>query len=157
MHKLVCDGMFGSLAKWMRFLGFDCLYAGCVLSDDDIVIKAQSESRVVITRDKLLVRRCGSLGVEVILVESDVLEDQIVAVLKRCKWDEDALFSRCSVCNAMLVEVDKQKVWNRVPVKVFESHDVFWKCPVCLRMYWMGTHYEQMKKTVDELKKAVSS
>lgn len=155
MQKLVCDEMFGTLAKWLRFLGFDCLYAGCVLSDDDIVEKAKSESRVVITRDKLLVKRCGFSDVEVMCIESEVLDDQIVLVLKQCEWNEDALFSRCSVCNALLVEVEKQKVWNRVTVQVFESHEVFWKCPVCLRMYWMGTHYEQMKQKIEELKKEV--
>jgi len=155
MQKLICDGMFGSLAKWLRFLGFDCLYAGCVLSDDDIVEKAKLEERVVITRDKLLVNRCKSFDVEVLLIESELLEDQIVSVLKHCEWDEKFLFSRCSVCNALLVEVEKQKVWNRVPVKVFESHEVFWKCPVCLRMYWMGTHYDQMKQKVEEVKKSL--
>jgi uncharacterized protein with PIN domain len=57
---------------------------------------------------------------------------------------EDKLFTRCSLCNAPLAPVEKQSVQDRVPPKAFARHDHFWTCRACDKIYWKGTHYDEM-------------
>ena len=53
--KFLCDQMLGSLAKWLRILGFDTFYARRDLQDEDVLNIAKKENRVLITRDVELV------------------------------------------------------------------------------------------------------
>jgi len=50
--KFICDQMLGTLAKWLRIMGYDTLYGD---GDDSELIKmAVDEKRVLITRDREL-------------------------------------------------------------------------------------------------------
>jgi uncharacterized protein with PIN domain len=35
--KLLCDQMLGTLAKWLRIMGFDTFYANAETSDEDLL------------------------------------------------------------------------------------------------------------------------
>ena len=59
MNENVCfivDTMLGTLAKWLRILGFDTLYEAGM--DDDIILKLATENgRIIISRDRELCSR----------------------------------------------------------------------------------------------------
>ncbi|MEZ4314738.1 MAG: Mut7-C RNAse domain-containing protein [Polyangiaceae bacterium] len=57
---------------------------------------------------------------------------------------EARLFTRCSVCNALLVSIAKDAVRERVPPKAFDRYDAFWTCRPCDKVYWKGSHYDEM-------------
>ena len=63
-------------------------------------------------------------------------------------------FSRCMRCNGVLEHVVKAEVYERLPEKVREYAEDFTICRGCGRIYWKGTHYERMIKTIE---KAISS
>ena len=77
----LADAMLGRLAKWMRLLGFDTLYAGQA-SDHQIAALARAEGRIVLTRDRELARR---KGIRCLLVDSQVLEEQLLQVIAACE------------------------------------------------------------------------
>jgi uncharacterized protein with PIN domain len=60
--------------------------------------------------------------------------------------------SRCSVCNVLIVGVDRAEVEHKVPPRVIEIQNEFWKCPSCSRVYWRGTHWDQMMQRIRLLK-----
>jgi uncharacterized protein len=151
--KLLCDHMLGSLAKWLRILGFDTYYPTAQTSDDEILTRAKQEHRLIISRDKELLARGKKQSLDVLGIHTTHLPEQITQVLAYLRIDSAALLSRCIICNTPLLSVPKDTVQNIIPPKVFETRDAFWLCPSCKKYYWRGTHYENMMKKINILQK----
>jgi len=150
--KFVADHMLGTLAKWLRFLGYDTLYPDCI-DDGELVRIAKDEKRVLLTRDKEIARRKESRDIKILLVKNDEVERQLADVLAGLgiKPDLGKVLTRCSVCNLLVEDAEKFSAMGLVPDGVFERHDKFWKCPGCCRFYWEGTHYNRIIKTAKRL------
>ena len=149
--KLLCDHMLGSLAKWLRILGFDTFYPSAETTDDELLKIARDEDRLLISRDKELIARGKKMSLAVLEIHTTDLEEQLIVVLRRIGFDTSKLLTRCIVCNTPLVSVEKRRVKPYVPPKVFETRDAFWFCPRCTKYYWMGTHYENMREKITAL------
>ena len=139
--KLLCDQMLGSLAKWLRILGFDTYYANAESSDLKLIKIAINEDRVVISRDKELIYRCKKQNLSVIEIKDIDLDLQLKKVLSKFKIDKNNILSLCSICNSRITLVDKKKVKGKVPEKVYENKEKFWYCKRCNKYYWAGSHY----------------
>jgi hypothetical protein len=63
------------------------------------------------------------------------------------------ILSRCTICNSILEEVNKNKIKDKVPEKVFSNNDVFWFCSNCKKVYWKGSHYDKMVNKINKIKK----
>lgn len=145
--RFLADSMLGTLAKWLRILGFDTLYFP-ELSDPEAVRLARAEGRVLLTRDTGLLRR---KGVCALFIESEILQEQLVQVLRAFDLRLDNSFSRCPVCNTMLEHVPKYEAWGQVPPFVFQTQESFRLCPECNRFYWRGTHWQKMRAQLEAL------
>lgn len=132
--------MLGTLAKWLRILGYDTQYDPD-LDDHQLARLSRAENRVLLTRDRELARR---RGLRVLLITSERLDDQIVQVLKELDLEPRRSFSRCPVCNALLSALDREMARSRVPAYVAETQTLFKSCPKCQRVYWRGTHWQRM-------------
>jgi uncharacterized protein with PIN domain len=132
--------MLGTLAKWLRILGYDTQYDPD-LDDHQLVRLARAQDRVLLTRDRELARR---RGLRVLLVTSERLDAQIGQVLAELELEPDRSFSRCPVCNAPLAEMDRETARSRVPAYVAQTHKTFKSCPACQRIYWRGSHWQRM-------------
>jgi len=138
--------MLGSLAKWMRLLGYDTVYPG-PLEDREMAAEVYAEGRVLLTRDKDLAARVrGAL-----FVSSDDLDEQLKSVVSALRLDLSNTLSRCSICNMPIVEVERAEVERDVPPKVLEIQSKFWKCPSCSRIYWRGSHWKDMLGRIETL------
>ncbi|MBX9915698.1 MAG: Mut7-C ubiquitin/RNAse domain-containing protein [Nitrosomonas sp.] len=144
----VVDSNLGRLARYLRLLGFDCLYRNDY--DDGAVAKIASEQRrVVLTRDRsLLKRRIITHGY---FVRADRPKIQTREVLKRF-----ALYSlirpltRCTQCNGILTETGKKPIEHRLEPLTKRYYDKFLICPECDRIYWQGSHTMRIKQLLDE-------
>lgn len=145
--KFLVDSMLGRLAKWLRILGYDTLYFSS-LDDNDLVRMARAEGRMVLTRDRLMVRR---KGIDSLLIESDDFREQIRQLLHDLNLKPDRSFSRCPVCNSPLQSVAKESVRERVPPYVFQTQERFSLCPQCPKIYWRGTHWQRMRERLKRL------
>lgn len=149
--KLLCDHMLGSLAKWLRIFGFDTRYPDAT-TDDDIVLKmATQENRVLISRDKELLLRGKKAHLDVLEIYTTDLAEQLTQVLERFPVDPETVLTRCTLCNTLLISVEKQDIKADIPPKVYETRNDFRFCPFCKKYYWMGTHYENMKEKITTL------
>jgi len=140
--KFLADGMLGSLAKWLRLLGFDTLYIKD-MEDDELARVAIEQGRVLLTRDVELAGRDGLASL--LLAETD-LDAQVRRVLEEYPVGPGMPMTRCSVCNGVLEDAEKGMVAGEVPEGVLERHDRFWRCPDCGRIYWKGTHWDDMRE-----------
>jgi len=143
--------MLGSLAKWLRIFGFDTLYPDATANDDEVLQIAKAEKRLLISRDKELITRGKKVQLNVLEIQTTNLNEQLVQVLTYIQIDSTQVLTRCTLCNTPLISVEKKAIKTRVPLKVFETRDQFWYCSVCNKYYWMGTHYENMIKKINEL------
>jgi uncharacterized protein len=134
--------MLGTLARWLRIMGYDTLFDPA-MDDHQLARLARAEGRVLLTRDRELARR---RGVDSLLVESEHLDAQIAQLLAELDLDPAGSFSRCPVCNERLVEMDREEARERVPAYVARTHDTFRSCPGCRRVYWRGSHRQQMEE-----------
>ena len=66
---LLADAMLGRLARWLRLIGYDTVYAQG-WSDHRVAARARAEARIVLTRDRELARR---RGVRCLLIVLDCL------------------------------------------------------------------------------------
>ncbi len=148
---MIADNMLGTLAKWLRVAGADCEYAGGM--DDDELLESALEGRFLLTRDKELAQRSGEQGM---YVASDVLEEQLVQVLRAfpALLDGEPL-TRCLICNVEVQPVAPEEVAGVVPEGVLERHEELWLCPRCERVYWMGTHVKDMVERLRDLREMV--
>lgn len=150
--SLICDHMLGTLARWLRLLGFDTSYPDA-LEDDEILRVARKEGRLLLTRDRDL---GGRRGVDVLYVSSDVLDEQMVQVLRDLHLSITEPLRRCPVCNAVLLTASKSDALGNVPEGVYNLHEEFWRCPGCERFYWQGTHWARITRKVEEYRAASS-
>jgi uncharacterized protein with PIN domain len=140
--RFLCDAMLGSLARWLRLCGYDCLYLGTEPEDAELARIAEREDRWLLTRD----RELAAAGPRTQMVQAGVLEAQLAEVLLRhgLPEPEDLEGSRCSDCNGVLVDVAADDVAASVPPYVLSTAERFRRCRGCGRVYWPGTHGEQI-------------
>lgn len=141
--------MLGRLARWLRLLGFDALYDPR-WDDNELVRRARSEERILLTRDVSLVQR---RGVRTLLITSERLEPQLRQVVHALGLPESETFARCPICNALLERVPKSWAWGYVPPYTFCTQTEFRLCPDCNRFYWRGSHHVRMQRALTELVK----
>jgi uncharacterized protein with PIN domain len=181
--RFLCDQMLGSLARWLRFLGYDALYPG-VEDDTELLRLAKKECRLLLTRDRELAERAGAGGV---LIRSVELDGQILQLKAGLGLDlrTGQRMLRCPRCNSILAEAPKEDVQRiarericggqqaarqqgsretgtdgkcreaaqEIPEGVLERQERFWQCPGCGQVYWPGSHYERIMEKIGELEK----
>jgi uncharacterized protein with PIN domain len=143
--------MLGTLTKWLRIFGFDTLFADTSMHDNELLSLSKDEKRILITRDKNLTFSARRENVKVIEISSTDLDDQLKHVLKNVKIDEKMFLSRCILCNSLVEETGREKVKKNVPERVFEENEKFWYCKKCDKVYWKGSHFENMIQKIKQL------
>ena len=140
--RLLADGMLGRLAKWLRLLGYDTAYENDA-ADAELARRARAEGRVLLTRDSEL---AGRRGLRALLIQSEELQDQVQEVQGTLGPPSDPALSRCAVCNVPLEDVSPDEIADRVPPYVLRRQSAFRRCPGCARVYWPGTHVDEMRE-----------
>lgn len=160
--KFLADIMLKKLCRWLRLLGISCIYAGDFSEDDDEIIKeAMRKNAVLLTMDKKMYKKATDY-VKAFLVTNDDLDGQIAEVLKRfkIKISEVPAKTICPLCNGKLEEVKKDELTKKEKEKIFphilETHEIFWRCKKCGQIYWKGTHWKNMEKRIEKIRKLLN-
>lgn len=147
--RFIADEMLGKLAKWLRSIGYDTVYytGG---GDSALVKRALAEDRVILTKDSHLVKR--KLARKALFIRSEHPREQFKQVVEELGLDaESKLFTRCLICNQELVLVEKEGIRDRVPSYTYLTQDKFYECPECERIYWPGTHKDNMLQMINDV------
>jgi len=148
--RFVLDLHLGKLAAYLRRLGFDTLYRNDY-PDAELASVSSTENRILLTRDIGLLKR--GIVTHGYWVRDKNPQQQLREVLARFNlFDAIAPFSRCINCNGSVQPVAKDKILDQIPPKTREHHEEFRQCLDCGKIYWKGTHYEQMLQFIAEVR-----
>ena len=140
--RFVADAHLGGLARFLRMLGFDTLHRNA-FSDVEIRRLAETEGRIVLTRDRELLK-CREIA-RGAYVRALKPEAQLREVAGRYGLEAHARpFSLCLACNLLLQPTERGAVAARVPPAVLELHEHFVRCPGCNGVFWPGSHHRRM-------------
>lgn len=143
--SFLLDGMLGSLARWLRIMGYDSVY---MRNEDDLTLLSIRGDRYLLTRDRQLAQRAGSQG---LFIESDKLDVQLSAVVKRFGLRFDIQRTRCTACNGRLEKVAKELIKDRVAAGTYDEIQEFWMCQGCGKVFWHGAHWKNIGHRLDGL------
>jgi len=151
--KFIADVHLGKLARYLRMMGFDVLYANN-FDDEEIVKISLDKKRAILTKDLGIIKR--SEVTHGYWVRSSKVKEQVVEILKR--FDLIKLikeFTRCIECNSILESIFKNEIIDDLPPKVSKSQTDFSRCPSCKKLYWKGTHHQRMLSFIKTIKNVV--
>lgn len=143
----VVDSMSGKLAKWIRILGYSVKYVTPELDDSSIL--NMIEGGILITRDSELLRKAVKLGYEAHEVPQGLL-DAIATLSSRfgVRLKVDARRTRCPFCDTPLEISDRTRVISELPKEVLRGHRRFLICKNCGKIFWFGSHYWKILRTL---------
>ncbi|MEX6503706.1 Mut7-C RNAse domain-containing protein [Pseudomonas zhanjiangensis] len=147
--RFIADAHLGGLARLLRMCGFDTLYAK-TLDDQEIAAIAAQQGRIVLTRDReLLKRRVIDHGCYVRALKS---EQQLRELFQRLDLAGSARpFSLCLHCNVPLQPVELEEARERLPSRIGCSYQQFMRCERCDRLFWQGSHWRNMHAVLKPL------
>jgi len=147
--RFILDVHLGKLAKYLRLLGFDTLYENN-LTDPEIIEIAQKEKRIILTRDYgILKNNKVSHGY---WIRSQNSKEQLKEIIRRFDLKSKLqLFSRCIVCNGLIKPVEMDKILDKIEPGTRNDFKKFYECSSCKKVYWEGSHYENMNKFIESL------
>lgn len=150
--RFLADAMLGSLARWLRILGYDTELV-TDKSDTAVLAIAAKEKRILLTRDKELYGRASLKKTRAFLVKSPYVSEQLEGTVHEFSLELSGFPSRtlCPVCNGRLDEKTKEEMKGKIPEDVYLRDDVFWLCGKCGKSYWRGSHWGRIKKKIDGL------
>src|SRR5713226_5487651 len=144
------DRNVAALTRRLRWLGYDAVVDPGM--DDAVLVDwARREGRVLLTRDRGMLRRRPIVAgwVRALWIASDQPWEQLAQVVRDLEIDpvHDA-FSRCVRCNTSREAVSHAQATAFVPHYVSQTQQHFTHCPVCGRFFWRGTHWRHLHEQV---------
>jgi uncharacterized protein with PIN domain/sulfur carrier protein ThiS len=141
--RFIADVHLGRLVRYLRILGFDTVYRK-EWRDKELVDTAVREHRIVLTRDRGLLKRAAlDHGY---LVRRTEPRAQLTEIIERFDLSRSLRpFSRCPMCNGTVWPVEKGEVAARLPVRTAQHYDEFWRCEQCGHLYWKGGHFRSLQ------------
>jgi uncharacterized protein len=148
--RFVADVHLGTLARFLRLLGFDTRY-GNGLDDAELAEITSREKRILLTRDVGLLKRKTVVRGQ--WLRSRDPEEQVTEIVEALHLKRTLRpFTRCMACNGELVAIARREVATRVPPRVYRRFRSFKQCEDCLRVFWRGSHFDRLRRLVRTLK-----
>jgi uncharacterized protein len=147
--RFAADAMLGRLARWLRVLGYDTSYDE-TLADPVLVQLAREQSRLLLTRDRHLLRELRPARAFEVR-QDDPLQQLRDVVLELALPPPTGLFTRCLLCNAPLDAMERQEALAALPEAVRDLPGPVRRCPSCGRLYWDGSHVRRMRAALERV------
>jgi len=146
--KFLVDINVLKLARNLRMAGIDSVIVPEKISLKDIGSKAEQENRVVLTRNRELLK-CATVKFGQLIRSQNHLE-QLSEVIERFGLlDRIEPFKRCMVCNGILHHADKDEIFHMLEPLTKKYYNKFKRCSDCSNIYWRGSHYYKMRQHLD--------
>ena len=142
--------MLGTLTRYLRFMGYDTrsandLKPGNSREDTLLLEQAEKEDRILLTRDAELVRRGKERAV---LVKGEDVLEQVNQLAGLGLVKPRVRLTRCSICNSELQDATEQEIAAADYAPRDRNGFTFFWCPHCRKLYWNGSHGEQLMERI---------
>lgn len=149
MPRFIIDVNVAKLGALLRLMGLDSAY-NSKWHDEKIAQISMEEQRIVLTRDRSLLKR--KIVVYGRLIREQNPWAQLVEVLTFYDVHKWLLpFSRCSLCNEILCPVPKKEILDSLEPLTRIFYDEFTQCPSCGQIYWAGSHKHRIIKRIQNI------
>ncbi len=156
--KFVADRMLGRLARWLRLFGYDTLEIKKQENEDDTLLAlAEKEGRILVSRDRVLVRKAMKKRIRAYPVQSSEIMEQLKEIQVEFGILSEPQLDRCTLCNSIIRKVKPEEM-ELVRSKDYVYQDrlregtEFWLCDNCGQVYWIGKHWENIMERAERLK-----
>ena len=142
----LCDAMLGGLARWLRAAGYRAEF-DVHMQDGELVRRGSQEGKVILTSDSDVLDRYAVQQqiVRTVYIPRDLTPvEQLGHVLGAL--DLELRSPRCMECGGALEEVPKETIQEQLPPRVKQRFDAFFRCAECRKVYWRGTHWEDIRE-----------
>ncbi|MBN2485768.1 MAG: Mut7-C ubiquitin/RNAse domain-containing protein [Bacteroidales bacterium] len=150
--SFILDSHLGKLAKYLRMLGFDSLYDNN-FADEEIILKALKDNRIILTRDKLLLK--SPVVMHGYYVRATDKHEQLREIVQKfnlyCQFKS---FTRCMTCNSILIQVTKKELPVKPDQQIIATYNKFFFCRQCNKLFWKGSHFIRMEIYIRNLLQA---
>jgi uncharacterized protein with PIN domain len=140
----IVDSMLGSVARKLRFFGFDTLYENSQ-PDGEIIQLGIKQKRVILTCDRDMYKRAVKSRADgTLLYGLNDLED--IAQAFFCYGTLLSTFMqrpRCPACNGNILEIPLSQL--KSDTHCIYAYNQFFQCSGCGKLYWEGSHYKSLK------------
>jgi uncharacterized protein with PIN domain len=154
MYRFYADSMLGKLSRFLRFFGYSTLYR----SDESIermIDRAKDNNLIVLSQSKQVIAKCHKKEIEAYSLPTSSIEDQLSVL--RTELDISLSIPPekmlCSLCNSTITRKDKADIINEIPKGTANHYDDFWQCDECDKIFWLGSHWEDIKRIVERVEK----
>jgi hypothetical protein len=146
--RFLVDINVGRLAGLLRMAGLDAENVDGESTSRAIVAKAIREGRILLTRNKDLLKHRELVYGRLVRNQDPDLQLREIIILYSL---ENLLqpFTRCISCNGFLKDVKKEDIIDRLLPLTKKYFNRFRICTDCSKIYWQGSHHEKM---TDKLK-----
>ncbi|MDD1717646.1 MAG: Mut7-C RNAse domain-containing protein [Methanoregulaceae archaeon] len=150
--RFLTDRMLGTLARYLRFMGYDTLSAnqlspGDRKEDTRLLEIAGSDGRILLTRDRELAARGAPVAV---YVEDEAVIKQVRQLTSLGLVDPVIRMSRCSLCNEPLRRAREAEISEAEYAPVRRPGLQFFWCRRCKKLYWTGSHQRNLEKRMGD-------
>lgn len=154
-QRFLLDGMLGSLARWLRIIGFDTVYY--IDKEDEALLKeAGVTGRILVTRDNQLYNQAIKTGIRTVLIRSEDTTVQLREMFESLDLELVPKNTKCPKCNGDLTLINKKDVVGLVPSDSYRAFENYWICTDCNSIYWKGSHWMNIKKTLQKIENSKS-
>ena len=125
------------------------------IDDLKLISKAKNEQRTIISKDQELIAKAKKQDIVSVYVTKEDEIEQFLEILEHIPLELDTISgdtARCTKCNSPTLQIDKSKISGKIPQKVLEFNDRFWKCENCNQIYWEGTHIKKLQEFLEKVK-----
>lgn len=158
--RFLVDRMLGRMRSWLRLFGYDTRYA-TEMDDGPLLMQAQDEDRILLSRDKELIERCEKRGVKAMRITSMDTPGQLTEVMISLGVDPSIKFLRCTLCNEPIKRLNKDDLkklklkgegYDYIPDSPPDDRE-FWRCTGCGQVFWEGGHWSNITKMIKLLRR----
>ncbi|MCW5980864.1 MAG: Mut7-C ubiquitin/RNAse domain-containing protein [Bryobacteraceae bacterium] len=147
--RFALDVHLGRLAAYLRMLGFDAVYRND-WNDRELAAISRSERRILLTRDRGLLKR--NVVTHGRYIRETSPRQQLQEVVERFDlYGAAKPLTRCLACNVPLAEASPSEAGALLPPEIAARFSRFWRCSSCGRLYWEGSHYRRMRDLIDRV------
>jgi len=148
--RFACDAMLGGLARWLRAAGYDAWWQSGI-SDHDLIRLSREQGRTLLSSDSKIF---------LFTVIRDDVQPALFVPLRLTPLGQLGYVlgelrlglrePRCMACGGELLEIPKVEIQGRVPPRTFAWLEQFWECSRCRHVYWRGTHWQRIMKSLSQ-------
>lgn len=147
--RFVVDVHLGTLARYLRLLGFDTVWRND-LEDSQIIRYSVQERRIILTRD-LGILKDGRVthGYWLRSIDPQAQVEEVVRAFDL--GTQLAPYTRCMECNGTVRPISRRDAAPHVPLQVFLVYRDFKRCESCGRVYWAGSHQRRLGAVIERV------